>query len=164
MSPLLHLALFAASVLAVLLAFQAGLWFGRWRSQRPDPEPQLPVRTLVASILGLLAFILSFTFGLASSHYDARGQSINDEALALRGALRRTDFLPNAERANVRRLLREYIDVRLTVRQSSDVVKILPQLRQLQDEVWAQVVSADTHNTGPHAIGPLMASLGTLHA
>ena len=141
MSPLLLLTLFSASVLTVLLAFQAGLWFGRRRSQRPDPEPQLPVQTLVTSILSLLAFILAFTFGLASSHYDARSQSAYDEAAALRTAYRRTDVLPNAERENVRRLFREYLDIRLNVRESNDVVRHPAAIEAMQDEVWAQVVS-----------------------
>jgi serine/threonine-protein kinase len=55
MSPLLLVVLFIATVIVVVLAFQGGLLFGRWRSRQPDPEPVLPVRTLVASILSLLA-------------------------------------------------------------------------------------------------------------
>ena len=107
MSPLLLVALFFATVIAALCAFEGGLRFGRWRSQQPDPEPSLPVRTLVASIMSLLAFILGFTFGSASSHFDSRSQSVFDEAVAIGTAYHRADFLPDPEAANMRRLLRE---------------------------------------------------------
>src|SRR5262245_49145792 len=96
MSPFFLIGLFAGTVLVALLAFEAGSRYGYWRSQQPDPEPQLPVRTLVASILSLLAFILGFTFGLASSHYDSRNQSVFDEAVAISTAYHRADFLPDA--------------------------------------------------------------------
>src|SRR5262245_24334785 len=79
MSPSLLIVVFLATAGLTLLAFEGGLKFGKWRSSRPHPEPQLPVRALVASILSLLAFILGFTFGLALSHFDSRNQSVFDE-------------------------------------------------------------------------------------
>lgn len=38
MTPSLLVALFIGAVVVALLAFEAGLRLGRWRSQRPDPE------------------------------------------------------------------------------------------------------------------------------
>ena len=152
------LAILVATVIIALVAFEGGLWIGRWRSQRPDPEAQLPVRTLVASILGLLAFILGFTFDLASSHYDSRSQSILDEAIALRMAYHRADFLPDAERTNIRRLLRQYVDLRLEVGRSGNLDEVLGSLRHLQDDIWAQAVEAGKKETGP-SLAPLVQSL-----
>ena len=75
-SPSFLTALFILTVFVALVAFDGGVRFGRWRSRQPDPEPLLPVRTLMASILHLLAFIVGFVFGQSSSHFDARARSI----------------------------------------------------------------------------------------
>jgi hypothetical protein len=159
MSPLLLVALFFATVIVALLAFEGGLRFGRWRSRQPDPEPPLPLRTLVASIMRLLAFILGFTFGSASSHFDSRSQSIFDEAVAIGTAYHRADFLPDPEAANMRRLLREYVDLRLETSGSGDNDDAVARLRQLQQELWAQAVAAGKEDIGPLSAAPLIQSL-----
>jgi hypothetical protein len=51
-------ALFVGTAFVVLIAFECGLRLGKWRSTQPDPEPQLPARMLIASVLSLLAFVL----------------------------------------------------------------------------------------------------------
>ena len=159
MSPLLLVALFFATVIAALFAFEGGLRFGRWRSQQPDPEPSLPVRTLVASIMSLLAFILGFTFGSASSHFDSRSQSVFDEAVAIGTAYHRADFLPDPEAANMRRLLREYVDLRLETSGSADNDDAVARLRQFQQTLWAHAVAAGKNDIGPLSAAPLLQSL-----
>jgi hypothetical protein len=148
---------FIGTVLLSLAAFQCGVTFGNWRSQRPDPEPGLPVRTIAASILGLLSFILGFTFGVASNHYDSRSQAVFDEATAIGVAYRRADLLPEPERKNFRQLLCEYIDLRLEAVQSTDRTETITQLRQLQEQIWDEAVAIQK-NDGP-AAAPLLQSL-----
>jgi len=159
MSPLLLTGVFIATVAVALLAFEAGLRLGRWRRRQPDPEPQQPILTLVASILSLCAFILGFTFGLASSHSDARSQAIFDEAVAISTAYRRAELLPDPERSNVRRLLRDYVDLRLNAGRSSvDNRDASEQLRQLQTEIWTESVTASRHAVERSAL-PLIQSV-----
>jgi hypothetical protein len=157
MSPLMLVLVFVATAIVTLIAFKAGLRLGQWRSQQPDPEPQLFVRTLVASILSLLAFILGFTFGLASSHFDSRSQSVFDEAIAIRTAYDRAEFLPGPERTSIRRLLLEYVDFRLDARRSPQLASV-EQLRDLQKKIWAQAVIAGKNNTQP-SMNPLIDSI-----
>jgi hypothetical protein len=159
LSPLFLVTLFCGTVLAIVLAFEAGRWFGRWRARLPDPEPQMAVRALVASILNLLAFILGFTFSLASTHTDARSQSAIDEAIALRTAYRHTDLLPGAERTTVRALLEEYVDLRLEVSDPDGAALTITRLRSLQDEIWSHALAADRDRAGVHSIAPLTQSL-----
>ena len=148
MSALLLAAVFFATVSVALLAFEGGIRLGRWRRRQPDAESHQPVMTLVASILSLLAFILGFTFGLASSHFDSRGQAIFDEAVAIGTAYRRADLLPDTERDNVRRLLHEYVDLRLQAGRSTTANGLVGQLRHLQKELWRQAVTASQKETG----------------
>jgi hypothetical protein len=159
MSLRLLVALFFGTVVVALLAFEGGLRFGRWRSQRPDPEPLLPVRTLVASILHLLAFILGFVFGLSSSHFDSRGRSIFDESIAIGTAYHRADLLPDPSRTNVQRLLLEYVDRRLEVGRPGTVdEETFAQLRQVQRVLWAEAVAAAKKESTPSTT-PLIQSL-----
>jgi hypothetical protein len=157
MSPLLLAALFIATVIVALLAFEGGFRLGRWRSRQADPEPPQPLVTMVSGILSLCAFILGFTFGLASAHLDSRSQSIFDEAVAIGTAYRRTDLLPDPERANVRRLLRDYVDLRLQAGRPQ-AGHALDQLRQLQTEIWTEALAASRKEAG-RSTQPLVQSV-----
>jgi hypothetical protein len=158
LSPAFLVGLYFAIVIATLLAFEAGLWFGRWRSGKPSPEAILPVRMLVASTLGMLSFILGFTFGLASSHFDNRTQAVFDEATAISTAYRRADLLPEPERSNERRLIRNYLDVRLEPLETRKG-DALTRIRRLQDQMWAEAVAANRNGSGSAAVMPLTQSL-----
>ena len=105
------LGLFVGTALLVLVAFECGLRIGRWRSRQPDPEPPLPARMIISSVLSLVAFVLGFTFGAAANHFDARNQALDNEAVSISTAYHRADLLPEPERTTLRRLLREYIDL-----------------------------------------------------
>ena len=158
LSPILLVGLFIAIVIATLLAFEAGLWLGRWRSRKPNPEELPPVRMLVTSTLGTLSFILGVTFGLASSHFDSRSNAIFDEATAISTAYRRADLLPEPERTNERRLIRTYLDVRLEPLQvrTGDA---LARIRRLQEQMWAEAVAASRRDGGSPSVVPLSQSL-----
>ena len=149
LTPLHLVALFIVTFAIALAAFEGGFQVGRRRSQLSDAEAEQSVRTLVGSTLSLLAFVAGFTFGLAASHFDVRNQSILDEAIAIRSAYRRADFLPDPERTEMKRLLRACVDVRLEVAKSDSVDKALERLRTLQDKIWTLVVGAQTKNLGP---------------
>jgi hypothetical protein len=152
-------ALFIGTVLFSLAAFQCGVRFGSWRKEQPDPEPGLPVRTVVASILGLLSFILGFTFGLASSHYDSRSGAVFDEATAIGVAYRRADLLPEPERRNFRQLICEYVDLRLEAIDSTDRNETITRLRHLQERIWNEAVAIQKTDGAPPAATPLLQSL-----
>jgi hypothetical protein len=57
---------FATAAVSALLALEVGYRVGRWRHRRAVDEKVAPVGAMVASVLGLLAFMLAFTFGLAA--------------------------------------------------------------------------------------------------
>ena len=55
---------------------------------------ETPVGEMVAATLGLLAFILGFTFGLAATRYDTKRQLLVDEANAVGTTYLRAEMLP----------------------------------------------------------------------
>ena len=115
------------------------------RAARASPdEKESPAAAMSGAILGLVAFILAFTFGIASGRYDTRKQLVREEANAIRTAYMRAEFLSDGERAKVYRLLRQYTDIRVSFALSWDIDK-LPELlsrsTDIQHQLWAIAVA-----------------------
>lgn len=64
--------LYVATIVITLLAVEGGQRLGKYRRQRPEPELEAPVGVKFGVTLGLLAFMLAFTFGLAASLFGRR--------------------------------------------------------------------------------------------
>jgi heme/copper-type cytochrome/quinol oxidase subunit 2 len=72
--------LFIAILVVVLVSVECGYRLGKYRRARHEQEKEAPVGTMVGATLGLLAFILAFTFGLAAARFDTRRQVLLDGA------------------------------------------------------------------------------------
>ena len=72
--------LFAATIIIVVIAIEAGYRLGNAARRRSEREKEPPVSAIAAAILGLVAFIMAFTFGIVSDRYDARKALVRDEA------------------------------------------------------------------------------------
>src|SRR5262245_43324784 len=104
---------FLATVAVALLSIEGGFRLGQYRRRRSVQEDRPPVGEMVAATLALLAFLLAFTFGLAASRFDVRRGLVVDEANAIGTTYLRAALLPEPHRTAVRKLLRNYADVRL---------------------------------------------------
>ncbi|MBL8145139.1 MAG: hypothetical protein JNL34_02030, partial [Anaerolineae bacterium] len=69
--------IFVLLALAGMIVYEIGFRIGRWHQARTHEEQEGFADTLVGAVLALLAFLLAFTVGMASSRFDAR----NDLAL-----------------------------------------------------------------------------------
>jgi hypothetical protein len=133
------------------LAVEIGYRLGRWRHDHAAQEKEGPVGAMVGSILALLAFMLAFTFSLAASRYDARRQTVLDEANAIGTTYLRARFLPEPQRSEVEKLLRQYVDVRLSAGTPSDptMADFVSRSEQLQEALWSQATSLAAKNPTP---------------
>jgi hypothetical protein len=142
-------AVFGITVVLIFLAVETGFRVGRWRRRRAEPEKETPVGTVVAASLGLLAFLLAFTFGMAASRFDARQTLVIDEANALGTTYLRAALLPEPHRTEIRKLLRDYVDLRLEAVQRGMVGPALARSKKLQGRLWAQAVIVGEKNPTP---------------
>jgi hypothetical protein len=118
---------------------------------------------LVAAILGLLAFILAFTFSMAATRYDARRQVVLEEANAVGTTYLRARLLPEPQRTEVARLLREYIDVRVRGVQEGKVAEAIARSEELQEALWSEAVrAADNKLANPIMTGIFVQSLNEM--
>ena len=144
--------LFIAILGVVLLSVECGYRLGKFRLSRREQEKEAPVGTMVGATLGLLAFILAFTFGLASSRFDNRRQLLLDEANALGTTYWRAGMLPEWGE-EVRRLLRDYIGHRLDAVRSGDVTEGIRRSENIQQQVWTEAETVAQKNPNSIVVG-----------
>lgn len=149
------------------LAMEVGYRIGRWRHERIPDEKDQPVGAIVASILGLLALVLGFTFSLAASRFDARRMAVLEESNAIGTTYLRARMLPEPERTEVVRLLREYVAVRLEGVQKGKTEAALVRSEELHELLWKQASSAAAKDSHSIITGVFIQSLNEtidLHA
>lgn len=129
-------------VAAMLLVVFGSIEFGfrlasHFKKRREPGATEAPISSVIGGSLGLLGFLLAFTFGLASSRFDARRQLLLDEVNAIGTCHLRADFIPDAERDSVRQRLGEYVHLRAELVQRPDTLpQVLVRADILQHELW----------------------------
>jgi hypothetical protein len=141
---------FVGTVLVVLVGIEAGFRIGLRRRGRLDGAKEAPIGGAVGALLGLLAFLLAFTFGIAASRFDARRHLLLDEVNSIGTTYLRAGMLPEPGRTELRKLLREYVDVRSNLAVHPDeLASGIARSEELQDRMWASATvaaQADTHS------------------
>jgi len=98
--------------------------------------------TVLAATLTLLGLIIGFSFSMALGRYEQRKNYEEAEANAIGTEYLRVDFLPAADAAAVRLLLKKYIDQRILFYITRDLSK-LREVRDhtalLQQQLWTAV-------------------------
>lgn len=97
---------------SLLAAREVGAWMRRRLMRSPDGEAT-EHDYIFNGILGLLALLIAFTFGLALDRYDARRELVVDEANAIGTAEMRVRLLEGPDGVRLAMLLRAYADTRL---------------------------------------------------
>src|SRR5262249_1042106 len=152
---------FLAILVVVLLSVEFGYRLGRYRRNRHEQEKETPVGTMVGATLGLLAFILAFTFGLAAARFDTRRQVLLDEANAIGTTYLRAGMLP--ERGEeVRRLLRDYVAARLEAVQPGKLAEGIRRSENAQQQVWTEAEVIAEKNPNSIIVGLFVQSLNEM--
>jgi hypothetical protein len=123
---------------------------GSWIRHRVRPAGATDEETnydgyIVSGVVGLLALLMSFTFGLAVDRFDARRVMVLTESNAIGTTYLRAQTFPEPHRAELSRLLTRYVDVRLAVAKTTDlgqVQRLLDESSTLQASMWAQTIAA----------------------
>jgi len=101
--------------------------------------------SLDGALLGLLALLLAFTFNLSASRYDARRQTIVDEANNIGTALLRTELYPDSIKNIFNADFKQYIEERINYYEvGDDETKIQDSRNQsaiTSGRIWSRVAS-----------------------
>jgi hypothetical protein len=126
----------------ILTFIEIGFRFGIKAHSKKDSGAPSHVGTIVAGLLGMLAFLLAFTFNMAASQYEKRKTSVVIEANNIGTAYLRTDLIDEKNGNEIKRLLREYVNLRLdVVDQKIDLEKALKKSNEIHSLLWKQTSS-----------------------
>lgn len=130
-------AMFFAPLLAVMIFICIGQCYGNYHLKKSPELPHTAVGAMVGTVLGLLAFLLAFTFQIASNHYDARKELLLEESSFIRAAYLQAGLLKEPVRSDARRLLIEYVDLRVSIAKDQDRFNyIINRSQQILDKLW----------------------------
>ena len=138
--PIITIFVIVAAIM--LLSCEVGYQFGKRGKTRADIEAPASLGSMVGGLLGMLAIVLAFTFSIASAHHDLRKARVLEEANAIGTAYLRADLLQPQYGREIRRLLREYVDVRLQQVTVGNYAAILARSAEIHDLLWSQVSQA----------------------
>jgi hypothetical protein len=146
-----------ASIVAMLLFALMLLffWLGQlWRENRMSRAKTARediTGSLEGSMLGLLALLLAFTFGISNSRYDARRDVIIKEANCIGTAVLRADLYPEPFRSELRSDFKEYVEARIQYYQvGTNLDSIRSSLLHAQDvsaRIWTKVTKRSMTDT-----------------
>lgn len=157
----LSLAQLCIATLAVsTLALEAGYQFGTRRRNHPTFEKDAPVSASVGATLGLLAFMLAMTFGVAMGQFDIRRQAFIDEVDAISTAYRRSDFLSPDLRTKSKQALSEYVATRLQAVETGDLKVANIRAQQLHDQLWSYINAAKDETANHILLSLYITSIG----
>jgi hypothetical protein len=144
--------LFTATVIVLALAIELGYRAGNTHPEDKKKDKEKITTYNVAAVLGLLTFILVFSFGIVYSRYDSKKGLVREEANLIRTAWLRADFLPEEDQSKTEILLRRYIDIRLEaagIKDPSKMAEVLNESDLIQHQIWGLAVDnarkEDTH-------------------
>jgi hypothetical protein len=144
----------------VLLSVEGGYRLGK-TAQRADADGDTPLGEMIGATLGLLAFLLAFTFSLAASRYDTRRQLLLDEANAIGTTWLRAGFLPEGS-GEIRSLLRQYTEARLQATHPGNLQGSIQRSEQLQAQLWKRAAPLAKRSDSPVMAALFIQSLNEL--
>ena len=139
--------LLIATITIMVLFIELGFKLGKNAQAGAKKAQTSQVRAIMGAGLGLLAFMLAFTFSTAQSHFEFRVQSLAEEARIARNAFMQADLLVEPERSQVKQWLKDYVEIR-SGQLNTGEVEIKQQLTELirvsekiQRDLWLLAAS-----------------------
>ncbi len=143
--------LLIGTVLIMVVFIELGFRLGRKAQLHSKKAQTSQVRAIMGAGLGLLAFMLAFTFSTAQTHFETRVQSLAEEARIARNAFMQADLLVEPRRSEAKGLLRKYIKLRSDTRkfEGADVGAALKEFikvsEQTLQELWSLATYSDVY-------------------
>ena len=140
---------------------------GSARQGSVSDESKGHVNAIQASTLGILALLLAFTFSLSLQRFEVRSDAVVDEANAIGTAYLRAQLLPVALRDDVRRLVRDYVDLRVragtvATNEEDRLDELLGRAARIQDALWERARRSAEIEPNPVTSGLFIQSLNEM--
>lgn len=140
------------TILVMVLFIEYGFRLGKHAQATSKKAQTSQVRAIMGAALGLLAFMLAFTFATAQSHFEARVQNLAEEARIARNAFLQADLMTEPRRSQAKHLLNDYIKLRsenlkLIGPDSEEwIAELLRVSEQIQHQLWLLASNSDAQS------------------
>ena len=160
--------LLIGTIAIMVLFIEYGFRLGQKAHHKAKKAQTSQVRAIMGAGLGLLAFMLAFTFSTAQSHFEARVQSLAEEARIARNAYLQADLLPEPRSSAAKQLLKDYIELRAGLGTASgstteQIAGLLRLSEKIQHDLWLLAISSETRDDAAPGTAdrasPFMASI-----
>jgi hypothetical protein len=128
--------IFLLTALILFLAFEAGLWLGRIIQQRWPDKYEAGVGTKVSAALTTLALLFAFVINFSITIFNERRQLVVSEANAIGTAYLRAGYLSDPYKSETRRLLRDYLNLRLELIDPAKAQAAIADSEGILDTLW----------------------------
>ena len=129
---------FVGMVIVVLAASELGFYIGiRLQNRGSNPGESRMTSSVVGGMLGLVAFLMAFSIGITIGHHGERKTMVVTEANAIGVAWLRAGFLDEADSKLLRKLLREYAEIRIAAANlEMELPAVISRSEELHGEMW----------------------------
>lgn len=152
--PLDNLPLWGVYILTVvvfLLSIEGGFRLENLLQKRFPDHAEVSVAAMVGASLAFLGFFLALITNTAVGIFNERRTLVISEANAIGTTYLRAEYLEEPISTESRRLLSEYVDVRLSARNPENLAAALARTEEIHQELWSLAVDAAQSNPSPVA-------------
>lgn len=132
--------IFLLPFLCVLIPILAGQRYGMHTKAKSGKVNDSPIGSVVGAALGLLAFMLAFTFQIVDNRYSARKELLLDEVTTIRTSFLQSGLVPEPYRTSSRNLLVDYTSLRVSLINdisTANVEKARVRSQAILDSLWS---------------------------
>ena len=136
-------ALLIGTILIMILFIEYGFRLGKSAQANAKKAQTSQVRAIMGAGLGLLAFMLAFTFSTAQTHFEARVQNLAEEARIARNAFMQAELMTEPRRSQAKLLLKNYVQLRNDIRKitglgvKEQLAGLIQESEQIQAQLWS---------------------------
>jgi len=139
---------FFVFVLLQVAFIEVGFRYGQHIRGGGHKAQMAQVRAIMGASLGLLAFMLAFSFSVAQQHFEERSRAYMMEVSAIDSAFRGAILLDDSEQAVAQGLLEQFTRLRLATVEAvkaSETVRVVEMIREsekIHDLLWQVAAGA----------------------
>ncbi|QOG04288.1 hypothetical protein [Flavobacterium sp. MDT1-60] len=133
------LGMFIIPFCSILIPILVGQYYGLFVKNKSGKVSDSPVGSVVGAALGLLAFMLAFTFQIVDNRYNSRKELLLDEVTEIRTTYLQSGLIPEPYRSSSRKFLIEYTDLRATLVNDTsieNVQRLKIRSQSILDSLW----------------------------
>lgn len=118
---------------------------------------------LVGAMLGLLSFLLAFTFSLSANRFDNRKTSLLEQVNGIGTAYLRADLLPEPMQGEIKSLLCDYVNILSQLADDQyNIEELNIQSEDIQAQIWEKIAKLPNENIAPALISFVADSMNSV--